>query len=129
MEQSSKLFSFVNQDRGSTLARGVPLAGTSRQRRRGLLDLTSWTNYPGLWIVPCEAIHTFGMKVPLDSVFLDRQLRVRALRPALKPWRFAVCLRAHSVLELPLGAIESSGTCLGNQLVVSSISGSQPLSA
>ncbi len=104
---------FINRDRGSTVANKVQLAGTSRERRRGLLGRD---DFAGLWIVPCEAIHTFGMRVEIDAVFLDRELRVRGLKRHLRPGRISFCLRAHSVLELPAGAISSSGTATGDRL-------------
>ena len=116
MEQTSKLVTFVNRDRASNVAGRVRIAGTSRERRRGLLGVSDFDEDRGLWIIPCEAIHTFGMKVTLDSIFLDKRLRVRSLRSNLKPGRIAVCLRAHSVLELPVGTIARSGTLIGDQL-------------
>ena len=27
----------------------------------------------GLWIVPCESVHTVGMRFPIDLVYLDRK--------------------------------------------------------
>ncbi len=75
----------------------------------------------GLWIVPCEGIHTFGMKMPIDSVFLDKGLRVKKLQLGLKPGRVAMCLTAHSVLELPVGSIASSATAVGDQLEISAL--------
>jgi uncharacterized membrane protein (UPF0127 family) len=109
-------FQFVNQDRQRTLATHVRSASESRDRRRGLMGITDFAEGAGLWIVPCEAIHTFGMKVAIDSVFLDKELRVAGLRENLKPRRIAVCLRAHSVLELPAGVIANSGTRVGDRL-------------
>jgi uncharacterized membrane protein (UPF0127 family) len=108
--------SFFNQSRGVLLADAARVAGTSKQRRRGLMGCASIAPGEGVWIVPCEAIHTFGMKTPIDSIFLDKQLRVRAVRPHLKPGRIALCLRAHSVLELAPGTIERSGTQVGDRI-------------
>ncbi len=111
-----QLFRFVNLARGSVIAMRVRIAGTSAERRRGLLKTTSLHEDAGLWIVPCEAIHTFGMKLPIDAVFLDKDLRVCSLRCHLRPSRIAFSLRAHSVLELPAGVIARSGTVVGDQL-------------
>ena len=110
------LYMIHNVTRGLTLATHVALAGTSKARRRGLLDAESLDTGSGLWIIPCEAIHTFGMKVRLDVVFLDKHLQVRKISSDLGPWRMSVCLRAHSVLELPAGAVARSGTKLGDRL-------------
>ena len=113
------MFAFTNKDRESTLGTRVRLAGTSRERRRGLLGNAGFDDISGLWIVPCEAVHTFGMKMPIDSIFLDRRLRVKSLRTNLKPSRVAICLSAHSVLELPAGTVTTSGTTVGDQLATS----------
>jgi uncharacterized protein len=110
------LYVIRNVTRGLTLATHVALAGTSQARRRGLLDTENLGAGSGLWIVPCEAIHTFGMKVRLDIVFLDKNFQVRKISPDLGPRRMSVCLRAHSVLELPAGAVARSGTRLGDRL-------------
>src|SRR5882757_956649 len=113
---NDQLYLIHNVTRGLTLATYVALAGTSEARRRGLLDAESLDTGSGLWIVPCEAIHTFGMKVRLDIVFLDKNLQVRKISSDLGPWRMSVCLRAHSVLELPVGAVARSGTQIGDHL-------------
>ncbi len=110
------LYVIHNVTRGVTLATHVALAGTSDARRRGLLDAENLDAGSGLWIVPCEAIHTFGMKVRLDIVFLDKNFQVKKILPDLGPWRMSICLRAHSVLELPTGVVARSGTKVGDRL-------------
>ena len=70
----------------------------------------------GLWIAPCEAVHSFGMKFAIDVVYLDRKKRVRKVRKEMVPRRLSACLTAHSVLELPVGVIEASRTEPGDQL-------------
>lgn len=116
-DQSVNDFYLVhNVTRGLTLATRVAVAGTSEARRRGLLDAENLEAGSGLWIVPCEAIHTFGMKVRLDVVFLDKHFQVRKISADLRPRRISVCLRAHSVLELPAGTVARSGTQPGDRL-------------
>lgn len=116
--EPAREYTVLNQDRGSTLAKRVRVAGTSRARRDGLLRISNLDIEAGLWIAPCEAIHTFGMRMPLDILFLDRKWRVRKIRYALKPGRIAVCLQADSVLELAAGAISRSATGLGDRLLM-----------
>ncbi|MGI8961187.1 MAG: hypothetical protein ACR2IV_15755 [Bryobacteraceae bacterium] len=38
------------------------------------------------------------------------------MRQTMVPWRVSMCLLAHSVLELPAGVIEQTGTEPGDQL-------------
>ena len=70
----------------------------------------------GLWIVPCEGVHTFAMKFPIDVVFLNRQRKILKIRPNMVRGRIALSLLAHSVLELPAGTLEQTGTQRGDQL-------------
>jgi uncharacterized protein len=105
-----------NLNRGVLLAGRIRVAGTSESRRHGLLGIDRLDGGSGIWIAPCEAIHTFGMKMPIDVIFLDRELRVRKLVPVLAPRRLSVSLLAHSVLELEPGSIDRSATRLGDRL-------------
>lgn len=98
------------------LAGQAEVADTSKKRRSGLLKRQSLPQGEGLWITPCEAIHTFGMKFPIDVLFLGRDRTVMKLREAVPPGRIAVCLWAHSVLELPAGTISATGTAVGDRL-------------
>jgi len=105
-----------NLTRGVVLACEVEVADTSRKRRKGLLGRTSLSEGEGLWITPCEAIHTIGMKFPIDVLFLGRDRKVIKLKEAVPPGRIAVCLRAHSVLELPAGTAAATSTAVGDRL-------------
>lgn len=59
----------------------------------------------GLWIRPCNAVHTLGLHAPICVVFLDGEGNVLRVIPSLKPWRLVACLRARSVVELRPGAL------------------------
>jgi uncharacterized membrane protein (UPF0127 family) len=105
-----------NRDKGTIVADAAEVASTSAKRRKGLLSHEALLPGQGLWIVPCEAIHTFGMKFPIDIVYLDRKRRVRKTRVNMVPGRISMCLLAHSVLELPAGTIARTNTQTGDQL-------------
>lgn len=100
------------------LADCADLADTSAKRRTGLLKHSELKQGEGLWIVPCESVHSFFMKFTIDVLYLDRARKVRGMRSRMKPWRVSACLPAHSVLELPAGTIEQTGTKKGDQLEV-----------
>jgi uncharacterized membrane protein (UPF0127 family) len=90
------------------------VAGTSAARRRGLLESEPLASGDALWIAPCEAIHTLGMKWPIDVVFIDGCRRVCKVVADVRPWRIAICWKASSVLELPAGVLSRSGTQIGD---------------
>ena len=114
-------YKVMNARTGAVLADDVAVAHDSQSRRKGWLGIESAPDGAGIWIAPCEAVHCFFMKFTIDVLFLDRDKRVIRCLPALRPWRIAVCVRASSVLELPEGKIESTGTRAGDQLVVEKI--------
>jgi uncharacterized membrane protein (UPF0127 family) len=110
-----------NLTRDVVLADAAELADTSEKRRTGLLKHTGLAPGDGLWIVPCESVHSFFMKFTIDVLYLDRQQRVKKIRPEMVPWRASACLTAHSVLELPAGSITRTGTQKGDQLEIKNL--------
>jgi len=110
-----------NETRKTVLADGAEVADTSAKRRTGLLKHSRLEPGDGLWIRPCESVHTFFMKFPIDLVYLDKRLKVRKVRHAVPAWRLSACLTAHSVLELPAGTARQTGTAVGDLLVIETI--------
>jgi uncharacterized membrane protein (UPF0127 family) len=111
-----------NLDKGIVVANRVDLAGSSAQRRQGLLGPAALSISDGLLISPCEAVHTFGMKIPLDVVFLDRHHRVRRVYPAVKANRIRIDFAAASALELPAGTAARTQTQPGDALTFEPLS-------
>ena len=105
-----------NRTRGSVLATEIDVADNGASRNRGLLGRDRLEAGEGLWIVPCESVHTFFMRFPIDLVYLDRGKRVKKVRSGVGPWRLSACLPAHSVLELPAGTIERTRTENGDEV-------------
>ena len=107
-----------NLTRNTELGASIEIADTSAKRRMGLLKRSGLAPGEGLWILPCESVHTFFMKFPIDLVYLDKKCAVRKVRHAVGPWRMSACFTAHSILELPAGAARASGTIAGDQLEI-----------
>jgi uncharacterized protein len=71
----------------------------------------------GLWLDPCGGIHTWGMRYPIDVLFLDRELRVLRVARNVRPWRMVFAPRGtRSVVELPAGA--AANVAEGDRLTV-----------
>lgn len=87
--------------RAEVRGRRVPVATSRRARLLGLSHLDRRRAGVGLLIPGCRSVHTFGMRFPLDLVFLDFDLRPVALRRAVPPRRLVFERRAQAVLELP----------------------------
>lgn len=117
----------TNRTRGKILADRAEEARAFFVRMRGLMGRRELAIGEGLHLVPCNSIHMFFMRFAIDAVFLDKELRVVKLIPALPPWRATrVYWKAHSVLELPAGVASGAGTQEGDQLVFEQVA-KQPL--
>jgi uncharacterized membrane protein (UPF0127 family) len=119
-----------NLTRQTVLAHSVEVADHGAARRKGLLGRKELPAGEGLWIVPCESVHTFWMRFPIDLVYLDRHKKVKKVRSGVPPWRISACFSAHSVLEFASGTIHSTQTKPGDLLEFSpqSLTGDSPTS-
>jgi uncharacterized membrane protein (UPF0127 family) len=112
---SSRLIA-KNVTRGTSLTESGRVADSFWTRLVGLLLDKKLDAGDGLWIVPCNSIHSIGMHFVFDAVFLDKNLRVVHLMREMKPWRISsLVFSAHSVLEVPAGLIAQTGTEIGDQ--------------
>jgi len=102
-----------NLTRDTIIAWQPRIARSLAWRLRGMIA-RDFTAFDALLFPGCNAIHTWGMRIPLDVLFLDADGRVCALRTDLRPWRLAVARRARRVVELPAGAIVRSSTRVGD---------------
>lgn len=106
-----------NVTRGAALAPRAAHARTLWTRLRGLLGTSGLGEGEGLVIEPCNSVHMMGMRYALDVVFASRELVVVGVVRDLRPWRMTKVYRgARYAIELPVGAIASTGTELGDQL-------------
>jgi hypothetical protein len=105
-----------NLTRGTVLATALEVADSGPKRNKGLLGRKGLAPGEGLWIIPCESVHTFFMQFPIDLIYLDRQNRIKKVRGSVPPWRLSACLSAHSILELPAGTIHDTRTEHGDTL-------------
>lgn len=114
-----KIVSFVNQSKATAIGDTIAVADTSLTRFMGLMGKRSLAAGSGLWITPSSGVHTFWMRMSIDVVALDRNLRVIKIGHAVRPWRISgLSLKTHSVLELPAGQIRACGIEVGDTLKI-----------
>jgi hypothetical protein len=87
----------------TVLGRRVAVARGPRARLLGLAGLRREEAGDGLLIPRCAHVHTFGMRFPLDLVFLDADGSPLLVARAVPPRRFAGLCGAAAVLEMPRG--------------------------
>ena len=125
---SSSKLRVRNRTRDTVLADRADIADTSVKRRTGLLKHTGLAPGEGLWIIPCEGVHTFGMNFTIDVLFLSKKrkdtgtVKVLKVRTMAKR-RMALSLFANSVLELPAGMAKTTHTVAGDELEMERMGG------
>lgn len=107
-----------NLTRSTQIADKLEVARSGPKRSKGLLGRSGLGPGEGMWIIPCEAVHTFFMKFSIDLIYLDRKLRVKKVRDSVSAWRISGCLSAHSVIELPAGTVRVTRTERGDLLEI-----------
>jgi uncharacterized membrane protein (UPF0127 family) len=116
----------LNTTKASVLADKCACANNFFTRFKGLMGINSLPKGGGLLITPCNSIHMFFMKFPLDVVFIDKEGLVVHLIHGIRPWRLSpIVWKAHSVIELPTGIIRASNTALGDRIVTPLQTGQQ----
>jgi len=99
---------------GRVVVPRLELADSTWKRSIGLLFRTALAEDSGLWLSPCNGIHTLGMRFTLDVVFMDGQGNALRLAPAVRPWRFCGPVwGARAVIELPNGTIRRQELVVG----------------
>ncbi|WP_024822048.1 DUF192 domain-containing protein [Aminobacterium sp. UBA5514] len=78
----------------------------------------------GLILIPCNSIHTFCMRFPLDIFFLNDECRILCVRWNLSPWRCSWCPGASMVVECPAGEIPHKRIEIGSKIIFKKISSS-----
>ena len=107
----------VNRTRATYLGIEIKRANSILTRMLGLYAHRQLQFGDGVWLVPCNAIQTIGMRFPIDLVFMDaggRVVRVcENVQPGRVVWRVP---EADSVLEVPAGVVQSSETQVGDTI-------------
>lgn len=92
---------------GEVIADKAKIAEDFKSRSVGLLNRVSLEEGEALVIKPCNSIHTFFMKFPIDVVFLDKRGTVVKLVKSLLPWRLSACIpNGCMVIELMSGSLQ-----------------------
>ena len=106
----------INMSQGKIVAPTVMVASTFWRRLKGLLGTDGLPPGRALIIMPCSAIHTFGMKYPIDALFLDKHRRIVKIIDTIKPNRVAAAFGADCVVEVAAGTVKQLDIVIGDML-------------
>ena len=119
----------LNLTRGTLLGTRIELADSWWGRFRGFLGREQPRKGEGILLVPCSAVHTYGMRFDIDLVFLCPAGEVLAVREQVEPGKTSGRVPgARYVLELPAGTIRATGTSVGDTFSWTPAHSSQRLS-
>jgi uncharacterized membrane protein (UPF0127 family) len=109
----------INTTKGVNLTPRVTVASNFAARLLGLLGTARPDPQKAFYLMPCAGVHTFGMKYPIDVVFLDGQGSVVQLFHNLSPNKITKIIpAAKSALELSPDTIKANEIQIGDDLKV-----------
>ena len=115
MASDTRRYRLINLTRGGEVAASIRRADRLTSQAVGLMFRRSLAPGDGLWLIPCNGLHTFGMRFPIDVIVLDKGLCVLNIIHALAPFRvLSPVILGHSIVELAAGAAAEVST--GDQL-------------
>ncbi len=97
----------------------VELADTFMKRFMGLMFRKGMPQNHGLLLKPCNEIHTFSMRFPIDAVFLNSEGTILKIEAAMMPNKIGKTVKqAKSVLELCAHTAEKYRLQVGDVLKI-----------
>ena len=106
----------INLTKNKILAQNPVAAISFYERGRGMIG-RNFNDFDAMVFDRCNCLHTLLMSIAIDILFVNSDNIICELRKDLKPWRpFIRSGKACSVIELPAGTIEKTGTVLGDVL-------------
>lgn len=109
-------FELRNRSSDQLIASVVEPAVDSASRRRGLLGRDSLPADTAFVIAPTNAVHTFGMRFPIDLLFVNRDGQVVKRVIAMPRRRISAAWRAFAVIEFCANHPGVAATRVGDQL-------------
>ncbi len=98
---------YLENEKGDCLISEVKKTSNFIERFVGLLGKKPLNSNQALLIAPCSSVHTFGMRYPIDLIFLNKDFIVLKTVRSLKPWRFAFANSASMVVEMSGNALDT----------------------
>jgi uncharacterized membrane protein (UPF0127 family) len=93
------------------------LANTFGSRLKGLLGKKHMSKDEALVLIPCDMIHTLGMRFPIDAAFVDRKGMILKVAQDVETNRIVPRVAgAYAVIEMPAGKTKELGLLPGGIL-------------
>ena len=111
------MFVLANVSTGKIVADRLERPRSFAARSLGLIGRKTLGRGQGLWLERCWGVHTVGVRVRLDVLFLANDLRVVGFERAVRPGRLAVVnARSAHVIEMPAGTLDTADLLVGDRM-------------
>ena len=100
----------VKRETNEVILENAEVADTFISRFLGLMGKKYLPEDAGLIIQPCNSVHCFFMRFPIDVIFVDSDDRVVHIMPAMKPGKISPIVRKAKYV------IESNANTLSEKL-------------
>lgn len=98
----------VIDNTNKVLAEKTIFAKTFLERLKGLMFITNMEDNTALVLEPCNSIHTFFMRFPIDVIFASKEGKILHVIEGMKPFRISKIVKgARYVIEVPYGVARS----------------------
>ena len=114
LARPGQTFQLVHTSTGRPLATRLEAAFESKARNRGLLGRDHFPPGAAFILAPCNAVHTFFMRFPIDILFVRRDGGVVKVCPNVRPWRVAGAFSAFATVEFPAGELAGHNLVAGD---------------
>ena len=101
----------------AVIVENLRVANKPWSRICGLLFKPALTSNQGLALIPCNSIHSLGMRYAIDVIYLDKKNRVVKCSSDFKPNSLGpVVFKSRAVIEMPAGKLRGLDIQIGDQL-------------
>lgn len=101
-----------NKNTNMVILDRVEISDSFYTRFKGLMGRTSLEKGSGMKIDPCNSIHCFFMKIPIDVLFVSKDHTVIKIISDMKPWKVSPLVRGASYV------IEANGNELTGKVKI-----------
>lgn len=109
----------VKSNNNEVICDNLLIADSFFRRFKGLMFTKNLPYYQGLYIKPCNSIHTFFMNYSIDVLYVDKNHKILAINEEFEPGRIGPYVKgAKAVIELPAGKVKERELNVGQALLI-----------
>lgn len=109
----------INTSNGEIISKAAYLADKFWLRFKGLLGKRNMRDDEALIIYPCSMVHTLGMKMDIDVLFINDKGEIIYIIEKMLPGNISPMVKkARCVIEMAAGKVANSNIAVGHTLFI-----------